>query len=189
MEQAVNRADVERSLWMCSGWEIEQAQVDKILAVVDGYARSQLVTPPPAPVTIADLPVEERAKLKRREDLLCDTAYRKGKREGQAEAAERPSPGLSPLPASPEPGTTYRAADGHLWLALGTAQEIPVPTVPGQRQSSQDQRRCSCCREFKELSEFSKDSSSSDGIRRQCKECEREARLTRKRRNAEGEAP
>lgn len=193
MNSSDRRRDVEKTLWMLSAWQVEQTDVDAVMAKVDAYAEAATGTGsgPVRVMTFDDLPEDERKRIaeqaRRELDEAKAYAYLAGHDAAMAErAAERPSAGVNHLPATGEPGRAYEAADGTLWLCLGAAQKMgPVGVaeavrIPAQRVAPEGMRTCRVCKSVKVLAtDFRGEKSSPGGFRSTCKRCEASARALR----------
>lgn len=173
MSERASLADVERLCWHLSGWQVEQRDVDRLLAAVQAYAQGA-----EAPAVPAVLAVEEQAP---------------------ADGAERPAEGTTPPDAAEE---VYEVTGGaltpvqrvHVTGALTlvcsggctppkkvTKKSRPVaddPAVP------EDWRQCRKCGGAQPIDHFVRDTHGPRGRKNVCRDCEnlrkRNARRARK---------
>lgn len=162
MSEITTLADVERLCWRLSGWQVEQRDVDTLLAAVTAYAGHG---PDAQPQGAGALAVD-----------------------GGAGAAERPAGATQGASASldaseggsgPQTGIQRLHVTGTLTLACTGHQAAPLS---GQR------KLCPKCGNRKPIEAFSPDTKGINGRRYACRDCEnkrkREGRAARKRKAA-----
>lgn len=196
--------DVERALWMQSAWQIEQADVDRIMAVVRAYAtgapagqpgvsQEELKRQTHGAFEAGVQQGEQRAKARHAEELahMSREMFDRGMTRGRQEAAERPPERPASLPEGLTPGACWQAPDGAVWQFLGVPQRVGLPGIPQQRtastvvDASTSTRTCRVCGETKPLVKgFTKDKGGKDGRRNTCRVCEAEQRTAKKQREA-----
>lgn len=157
MSESVSLADVERLCWRLSGWQVEQRDVDALLAVVQAYARG-----------------------------AGHGALSLGL-EGGAGAAEPPQEALGEPAATGEPSTAPRQPQtGTDGPGIEGAYVLTVTRVdrpqPGRRtDTAGGKRTCRKCKKRAPLEEFNKDAHSPGGRKTACKSCENERKRTARR--------
>lgn len=101
---AVDLSEVEKTIWMASGWQADQTYVDTVLSTVERYAKNpaepdRLTTAQPEPVPDPE--------------------------------PEPAAPAMTAVPLSQTPVQAYQDGDGKVWLLLGAA---PKPPQSGQKK-------------------------------------------------------
>lgn len=212
------RGTLEAKIWRLSGWKLDQATVEELMGAVDDYTLGMVSAAgsgetqwlKPVALKVTDLPSAELGRLDaqleaERSDARAagrSEGYQQGWNEGVAQGrTERPAE--KPVAALPSiaPGRAFQAPDGSLWLALGFAETVSLPTaapiapaprpsartvtVSGTSQLQADQRKCRTCHEVKALDKFYRDAKGSQGRKTQCGDCDAQAKRDRNARKAQ----
>jgi hypothetical protein len=178
LRPVVRRDDVRRAIWRITGWQIESAQTEELLRVIDGYVRS--VTKGAA--TDFVLAVDQVSRPEPPAATMPATVALPVPRERDDDVIILDEPGakvlLSPAHAAALEPTTDEHSDPQpdtqpVMGALSAGVLVPnsggrlryEPVVVGES-------KCIDCGEGKHVLEFTVDRSRKNGRRSRCKECE-----------------
>lgn len=207
-EGGVTRQDIEKMLWMQSGWQIEQEQVDAILAKVDQYAAGNgsvlhvdaaTFETVQRAATFGDLPEDEQRQWQRKALVRMLDAIRRGQELGRQDlerAVERAradgyQAGLAveraESPESPSAGSERAAVE----IAPGQAVQAEDGTLWLHLGAHQlltaptvgrdvHTRMCRICMKIQDIGAYRKEAKSPGGYRTACTPCENSGRSGRR---------
>lgn|SRR5574341_355524 len=162
---SVKLGDIEKQLWLASGWQVEQDYVDQIMALVNRYVaqggggvaaefhaaevtaalargRDEGYSDGRRALTFEDLPEAERQRLEDLRTSARQEGYTLGHNEGlsQGQATAKPS---GPVFPSPAPTGALVQVDGAVWQFLGiplvlggaVTSKAPLPVRPARERA------------------------------------------------------
>lgn len=165
VDAIATRDDIEGALWRWSEWRADQRGVDEVMALIDRYAEA--VSPGAERAADAVL-----AHARREAEQIVQSARDEAAvlRIDQATPPQPPSTALVELDPTNVTTAVWQDARGAVWVRL-----VVDPKVTGQTTAT-----CTGCGVSKALLMFRPDSSTPNGRRGQCRDCENAKRRARR---------
>ena len=166
-----SREEVEALLWRWSGWQADQRGVDEVLDAIDRHVRAKVEA---SRVAGTRQPSQDVVATGR---LIIDDAHQaaagileSARQEGERIVQEASAhPMAKPADVSALPLEGFQDAEGVLWVKLG----------PVQVADEEIRRKCTRCREVKDIEKFRPDTKAKGQRRTVCRSCENVGRRAR----------